>query len=117
MARLQPREHPRPNRCAPPPKSPTPRNLQRTCPRRPQPGMTTYTPRPRPKNQGGGVPDGGAVAERAPAPSAPAGQRHARPEHQGRGAAAIALSSRLPAPGPSSAGPRALGAWLPPNSP
>lgn len=97
MARLQPREHPRPNRGAPTaPPSPTTSSAPARAARSPDDDIYPAAP---PQEPGRGRARWGR-GRREGAGSKRPGQRHARPERQGRGAAAIAHSSRLPAPPP-----------------
>lgn len=64
------------------------------------------------------MPDGGAVAERAPAPSATASVTRGQSARTGaRLRSPSAHGSPPSAPAPSSAGPEALGAWPVPSSP
>lgn len=102
VARLQLPELLRPKRERhPPPPPPPPAHL----PARPATRMTTSTPAAPPQSPGGGVPDGGAVAERAPAPSATAsvtrgrsartGARPRSPSAQGSPPPALALAPVL----------------------
>lgn len=95
VARLQLPEHLRPKRERRPPPQPPPAHL----PAPPAARMTTSTPAAPPQEPGRGRARWGR-GRREGAGSERHGQRHARPERQDRGAAAIALSSWFPAPGP-----------------
>lgn len=97
VARLQLREHLRPKRERRPPPQPQPPPAHLPAP--PAARMTTSTPAAPPQEPGRGRARWGR-GRRKGAGSKRHGQRHARPERQDRGAAAIALSSWLPAPGP-----------------
>lgn len=96
VARLQLREYLRPKKGAPP-APPTTSSAPARAARSPDDDI--YPPAP-PQEPGRGRARWGR-GRREGAGSKRHGQRHARPERQDRGAAAIALSSWLPAPGPS----------------